>query len=345
MSKQKQLWYYLQAHPYSALAIVLLALAILIYFPPLIDWAFLEATFTGNSKKDCHPGGACWALIHSRWEQFIYGFYPAPLRWRVNVAFVILSMSLANLALIKVQLIKRLLFLVASYIIIFYLLYGGVGLKVVPTHLWGGLFLTIFLAFGSMTFAFFLGILLALGRNSPLLLIKGFCIIFIELIRGVPLVTILFMAGVMSPLFLPEEMIVDKLLSAFIGLTCFASAYAAEVIRAGLNSLPKGQIEGAYALGMSYWQTMGLVILPQALRTVIPGLVNNFIALFKDTTLVLIIGIYDFLGIVQLAITDPLWLGSALEAYLFCALVYWVCCFSMSFYSRYLEKKLSIGSI
>ncbi len=212
----------------------------------------------------------------------------------------------------------------------------------IPTDKWGGLFLTIMLAVGSIIASFPIALLLALGRNSSLIIIKSVCTIFIEVIRGVPLISILFMASVMLPLFFADEQIVDKLLRALIGIALFQAAYLAEVIRGGLNSLPTGQYEACASLGMGYWVSTWLVILPQGLRVVVPGLVNNFIALFKDTTLVLIIGLYDFLGIVQTASVDPKWLGTALEGYIFCGLIYWIFCFSMSTYSKHLERRYKI---
>ncbi len=329
----------------STFVFSLILLGIMLYLlPNFIDWAFINATWHGHSRMDCPQTGACWAMINARWEQFIYGFYPVSQRWRVNLSLVLLAFGFLQLTFARIRLFKRLLFLALISFLILFFLHGGFFLQKVTTDLWGGLFLTIFLAFGSILCAFPLAILLALGRNSSLFIIKSICVSFIELLRGVPLISILFMASVMLPLLLPQEVVVDKLIRAFIGITLFQAAYLAEVIRGGLRSLPRGQYEAAISLGMGYWQTTGLIVLPQALRAVIPGIVNNFIALFKDTTLVLIIGIYDFLGIVQVATTDPLWLGTALEAYIFCGLVYWVFCFSMSFYSRYLEKKLNGGS-
>ncbi|MBT6878066.1 MAG: amino acid ABC transporter permease, partial [Gammaproteobacteria bacterium] len=194
-----------------------------------------------------------------------------------------------------------------------------------------------------ITASFPLGILLALGRRSNLLVIRSISIGFIELIRGVPLISVLFMASVMLPLFLPEGVNFDKLLRALIGISLFQAAYMAEVVRGGLQAIPKGQTEAAESLGLGYWRTMQLIILPQALKLVIPGVVNTFIALFKDTTLVLIIGMFDFLGIVQAATTDPNWLGTAVEGYVFCAAVYWLFCFSMSRYSVSIERKLDTG--
>ncbi|HRE31405.1 MAG TPA: amino acid ABC transporter permease, partial [Candidatus Berkiella sp.] len=274
---------------------------------------------------------------HARWDQIIYGFYPKIERWRVNFALLLIPITLYLLTQIKAQLRYRLVVFLLINLFIAYLLYGGGILKVVPTELWGGLFLTIVLSVGSMICSFPLAILLALGRHSKLVIIKPLCVSFIEVIRGVPLISILFLAAVMFPLFVSIDIVIDNLVCVFIGITLFQAAYLSEVVRAGLNSVPYGQVEAAASLGMNYRLSMILVVLPQALRTAIPGIMNSFISLFKDTTLVLIIGIYDFLGIVQTATTDPRWLGTSLEAYLFCALVYWIFCFGMSRYSNRLE--------
>lgn len=222
----------------------------------------------------------------------------------------------------------------------FYLLLGDVlGLPLVETHYWGGLFLTLVVAGTGMATALPIGILLALGRRSELPIIKTICISFIELVRGVPLVSVLFMASVMFPLFLPENVSFDKLLRALIGIAFFYAAYMAEVIRGGLQAIPKGQYEAAKALGWPYWKMMGVIILPQALRLVIPGLANNFLSLLKDTTLVAVIGLLDLLGIAKAAMADSEWLGFTKEAYVFAAIVFWVLCFAVSRYSVHLEKK------
>ena len=229
-------------------------------------------------------------------------------------------------------------------VIAFTLLSGGrFGLEHVETSLWGGLMLTLLLSAVGIVAALPIGIVLALGRRSSMPIVRALSIAFIELWRGVPLITVLFMASVMLPLFLPEGTHFDKLLRALIGIVMFQSAYIAEVVRGGLQAIPRGQYEAAEAMGFSYWQSMGLVILPQALKLVIPGIVNTFIALFKDTTLVLIIGLFDLLAIVQAGFQDPNWLGYAIEGYVFAGLVFWIFCFGMSRYSQALERKLHTG--
>jgi general L-amino acid transport system permease protein len=314
---------------------------------PIVQWGFINADWVGENRDACSSGGACWVFVNVRFSQFIYGFYPPEGYWRVNTAFIVLAL------LVMMLLIDHFpkkhwigIFTLVGYpIIAFYLLYGGAfGLEVVETHQWGGLMLTLVLAVIGIVLSLPIGILLALGRradNMPI--VKSLCIFFIEFWRGVPLITVLFMASVMLPLFLAEGVNFDKLLRALIGIVLFESAYMAEVVRGGLQAIPKGQYEAAESLGLGYWQSTLLIILPQALKLVIPGIVNTFIALFKDTTLVLIIGLFDLLAVVQSAFADPEWLGYAVEGYVFVAVIYWLFCFSMSRYSQRLEYKLHTG--
>ena len=236
------------------------------------------------------------------------------------------------------------IFLFTVYPLIAYVLLTGdaFGLAYVETHLWGGMFLTLVIAVIGIATSLPIGILLALGRRSTMPVTKTLCICFIELIRGVPLISVLFMASIMLPLFLPEGAHFDKLLRALIGVSLFYAAYMAEVVRGGLQAIPKGQYEAAESLGCGYWRMMGLIILPQALRLVIPGIVNTFLGLFKDTTLVAVIGLMDMLGIVKTALADTEWLGFPKEAYVFAAAVFWVFCFSMSRYSMHLEKRFKV---
>ncbi|HEX6141156.1 MAG TPA: amino acid ABC transporter permease [Geminicoccaceae bacterium] len=315
--------------------------------PPIVSWAFLDATFAGDSREACAAAeGACWTFVKARFGQFMYGFYPSPERWRVNLAFIILILAAIPLFLPGFRHKAALgIGLVFVYPFIAYILFhgGALGLRVVQTQLWGGLFLTLVIGGTGIIASLPIGILLALGRRSDMPVIRMLSIGFIELIRAVPLITVLFMASVMLPLFLPEGVNFDKLLRALVGVVMFSSAYMAEVVRGGLQAIPKGQYEAAHAVGLSYWKTMGLIVLPQALRISIPGIVNTFIGLFKDTTLVLIIGLFDLLGIVQAALTDASWLGFALEGYVFAGFVFWIFCFAMSRYSMHIERKLSVG--
>jgi general L-amino acid transport system permease protein len=314
--------------------------------PPLIQWALIDSNWIGTSRDDCTGGGACWVFIAKRLDQFIYGFYPAAERWRVNLGFGLLVALCVPLFVKafpnKVWLGAFLLFVYP--VLAFFLFYGGLfGLEKIASDQWGGLMLTLVLSTVGMVASLPIGIMLALGRRSSMPIARTFCVAFIELWRGVPLITVLFMSSVMLPLFFPEGVTLDKLLRALIGITLFESAYMAEVVRGGLQAIPKGQYEAAKALGLSFWKSMALIIMPQALKLVIPGIVNTFIALFKDTTLVIIIGLFDILGAVEAAIKDPSWLGYAVEGYVFAALVYWIFCYGMSRYSQALERKLSTG--
>jgi general L-amino acid transport system permease protein len=316
--------------------------------PPLIDWALLSADFFGTSSEDCSSDGACWVFVGARFDFFIYGFYPDPERWRVNVMFLMLAGFLVPQFLPGTPAAVRKwlgIFGLTLYPLISgALLLGGVfGLPFIETGKWGGLMLTLVLSYVGIVAALPIGILLALGRRSNMPIIRTICVLFIELWRGVPLISVLFMASVMLPLFLPDGVNFDKLLRALIGIVMFQSAYMAEVIRGGLQGIPKGQYEAAAALGLGYWKSTGLIILPQALKMVIPGIVNTFIALFKDTTLVLIIGLFDILGAVQASIVDPSWGRVAIEGYVFAAFCFWVFCFGMSQYSQGLERKLHTG--
>jgi general L-amino acid transport system permease protein len=314
--------------------------------PPLVSWLFIHADWRGESRADCTSGGACWVFVKVRLGQFLYGFYPEAQRWRVNLAYGLFVLCVVPLLVrrfrYKVWLGAFLLFVYP--VIADFLFTGGVfGLRHVETSLWGGLFLTLVVASVGIVASLPIGIVLALGRRSEMPIVRALCVAFIELWRGVPLITVLFMSSVMLPLFLPEGVNFDKLVRALIGVALFAAAYMAEVVRGGLQAIPKGQYEAAQALGLSYWKTMGFIVLPQALKLVIPGIVNNFIGLFKDTSLVLIIGLFDLLGIVQAALTDPKWLGYSMEGYVFAGFGFWIFCFGMSRYSQRIERRLETG--
>ncbi len=314
--------------------------------PPLIQWAILDADWIGTSRDDCSRQGACWVYIGFWFKQVMYGRYPDSELWRINTAYIILVATAIPLLIpgFKGKGYISIFLLVGYPVIAFFLFVGdSFGLAEVETPLWGGLFLTLVISLVGIVASLPIGIVLALGRRSEMPIIKALCIGFIELWRGVPLITVLFMSSVMFPLFLPEGMHFDKLIRALVGVALFSAAYMAEVVRGGLQAIPRGQTEAAEALGLSYWKTMGLIIMPQALKMVIPGIVNTFIGLFKDTTLVLIIGLFDLLGIVQLIGTNPDWLGFQIEGYVFTAFVFWCFCFSMSRYSQHLEKKLHTG--
>jgi len=316
-----------------------------------LDWALFSAIFTGSDGSACNKpdAGACWPFITHKLGLFMYGRYPDAERWRVNLTYGLALAGLVPLMIPRVpgKLWLSIYLLAAFPIIGFILVTGGVfWLPHVPTELWGGLFLTLVVASVGIAASFPIGILLALGRRSELPIVRWVCVGFIEFVRGVPLVTVLFMASVMLPLFLPPDVTFDKLLRALIGVALFSAAYLAEVIRGGLQAIPRGQYEAADALGLSYAQKMGLIVLPQALKLVIPGIVNSFIALFKDTSLVLIIGLFDLLGIVQQSISsDAKWFSpqTAATGYFFAGVIFWIFCFGMSRYSAFLERRLASG--
>ncbi|MBN3229717.1 amino acid ABC transporter permease [Pectobacterium brasiliense] len=314
--------------------------------PPLLNWAIFQANWIGTTRNDCTREGACWVFIHARFGHFMYGLYPAAEVWRINFALAIALLSILPMFLKSIPYRGRYIavWAVAYPLIAWWLLYGGFGgLSRVETYQWGGLTLTLIIAAVGIAGALPLGILLALGRRSTLPIVRMLSVVFIEFWRGVPLITVLFMSSVMLPLFLTEGTTIDKLLRALVGVILFQSAYVAEVVRGGLQALPKGQYEAAESLGLGYWRMQGLVILPQALKMVIPGLVNTIISLFKDTSLVIIIGLFDLFSSIQQATVDPTWLGMSTEGYVFAAMVYWIFCFSMSRYSQHLENRFNTG--
>lgn len=314
-----------------------------------VSWAFINAIWdvpataagTPDTKvcRDLKGVGACWALIGEKYRFIFFGTYPYDEHWRPLVCiFIFIGMFVVSC--LRSFWNMRLLYIwIAGLLAISVLMWGGVfGLSYVENERWGGLVITLILATFGIAFAFPLAIALALGRRSNLPAISTFCVTYIELIRGVPLISVLFMASVMFPLFLPEGMTIDKLLRAQVGIILFTAAYLAEVIRGGLQALPKGQYEAADSLGLPYWQKITFIIMPQALRLVIPPMVNSFIGLFKDTSLVVIIGIFDLLNAAKTAIVDPAWQGFGVEAYLFVSMIYFIFCFAMSKYSAGLEQ-------
>jgi len=309
--------------------------------PPFVKWAIIDAHFVGNSRADCTGTGACWLFIKAKIDMYMYGFYPLDLHWRPNTVYALFGVLILAFKFIKNNVVKVILF--TLYMVsVFILIRGGYfGLSEVDTNKWGGLMLTIIVAGVGIIASFPIGIILAFGRQSNLPIIKSVSVTYIEFIRGVPLITILFMSSVILPLFFPEGVTFNKLLRALIGISFFQAAYIAEIIRGGLQSISKGQYEAADAIGLSYWQKMLLVILPQALKVAIPNLVGSFIALFQDTTLVLIIGLFDLLAMVQLTSTDTHWLGFEKEGYVFVTIIFWVFCFAMSKYSKTLEDRFN----
>ena len=327
----------------NAALTLLVIFALIKFIPPVLNWFVFDADFLGNSKEDCTSGGACWVFVKVWFNRFLYGMYPDAEQWRINTAFIMLFFLVGAAFFVPERLKKYLLiFLLFVYPIIgLKLISGGdFGLKFVETGAWGGLSLTFIVSAFALILCFPVGMFLALGRRSNLPAIRYSSIGFIELWRGVPLITVLFMSAVMFPMFLPDGTYVDKLIRVLIAITLFEAAYMAEVIRGGLQALPRGQYDAAKSLGMGYWNMHFLIILPQALKLVIPGIANTFLALVKDTPLIFVVGLLELAGMVNLAKTNPKWLGMAMEGYVFAGLVFWVICYAMSRYSQNLEKKL-----
>jgi general L-amino acid transport system permease protein len=346
--------------PVNSVMTIIAALVVGWFLPQILNWLLFDAVWTGADRTACLTveqggqlpagwSGACWPFVTGRFGYFMFGRYPVDERWRViltGLIFVALLVPLLTPAVPFKRLNAILFFGVFPFIAYFLLLGGHFGLPFVETPLWGGLMVTLVLSYVGIVVSLPLGILLALGRRSKMPIVKMLSIIFIETVRGVPLVTVLFMAAFMLPLFVPPGVTFDKLLRALIGVALFSSAYMAEVIRGGLQAIPRGQYEGADSLGLGYWQKMVFIVMPQALKLVIPGIVNSFISLFKDTTLVLIISMFDLLGVVKQSISgDPTWATpqTAKTGYIFAALIFWGFCFGMSRYSQYMERRLDTG--
>lgn len=312
--------------------------------PPLVRWAFLDSLWTSTGAECREGAGACWSIIPANLRFILFGFYPQPEQWRPAVAMGLL-VALLFWSRDRRHWTRLLGYLwVVGLVAMGALMRGGLlGLAGVETELWSGLPLTMLLAVFGMVAAYPLGVLLALGRRSRMPAIKSLCVVYIELIRGVPLISLLFMSSVMFPLFLPEGLTIDKILRAQVAIILFTAAYIAEVVRGGLQAIPRGQYEAADSLGLGYSQSMRLVVLPQALKIVIPPTVGILISAFKDTSLVVIIALYDLLKTTQSALSNPNWMGFSREAYIFLSLIYFVCCWAMSNYSRRLERELHRG--
>ena len=312
-----------------------------------LRWGVLQAVFAADADA-CQAArgvGACWGVVNEKARLILLGRYPRAEHWRPAIATLLL-VGLVVASCSRFFWKPWLLALWAAVLAVFFtLMSGGVlGLTKVTTDQWGGLPLTVLLTVISMTLAFPIAVAVALGRRSNLPAIKSLCVVYVELVRGVPLISVLFMASFMFPLFMPVGKSPDVLIRVIVGITLFAAAYMAEIIRGGLQSLPKGQIEAAASLGLSYWQTQIRIVLPQALGAVVPSIMNNFISLFKDTSLVTIVSLYELTGALSLAVgSDPNWRPFKIEAYLFIASIYFACCFAMSRYSLWVEKRLAVG--
>ena len=331
---------------FNAALTLLILFVVIKAIPPSLSWMILDANISGDTKEACTGTGACWTYIKVWFRRFMYGMYPNEQHWRINTAFL-LVIGLGTFGFFATEKMKKFLALyyvfiypVMAFMIIYYLISGGYfGLEWIETGAWGGLSLTFIVSFFCLIFCFPLGMILALGRRSSLPAIRYVSIGYIEFWRGVPLITVLFMSSVMFPMFLPEDFFMDKLVRVIIAITLFEGAYCAEVIRGGLQSLSRGQYDAAKSLGMGYWKMHIFVILPQALKLVIPGICNTFLALVKDTPLIFVVGLAELAGMLALAKTNPEWLGYAMEGYVFAAIIFWIICYAMSKYSYNLEEK------
>ena len=388
---------------FNAFLSLLILFIVIKSLPPLLSWFILDANIAGDSKDVCTGSGACWTYIKIWFNRFMYGMYPNPEQWRINLSFVALAF-LGTIGFFATEKFKKYLTLyyvvvypIIAFFFIFFFISGGpiffdfsygiiaavisviIGffipskfkmyyfiivpitvyillkyvffyeelielgkletLEWVETGAWGGWSLTFIVSFFCLIFCFPVGLFLSLGRRSDLPIIKYISIGFIEFWRGVPLITVLFMSSVMFPMFLPEDMFIDKLVRVIIAISLFEAAYVAEVIRGGLQALPRGQYDAAKSLGMGYWKMHIFVILPQALKLVIPGIANTFLALVKDTPLIFVVGLLEIVGMLNLAKTNPEWLGFAMEGYVFASIVFFIICYAMSKYSYNLEQK------
>ena len=331
---------------FNAILTLLIIFTIIKSTPPILSWFIIDANISGDTKEACTGSGACWTYIKIWLRRFVYGMYPNDLQWRINISFILL-IALAFVGYFATEKLKKFLTLyyvviypIIAFILIYYLISGGsFGLMWVETGAWGGLSLTFIVSFFCLIFCFPLGMFLALGRRSTLPTLRYVSVGFIEFWRGVPLITVLFMSSVMFPMFLPEDFFLDKLVRVIIAISLFEAGYVAEVIRGGLQALPRGQYDAAKSLGMGYWKMHIFVILPQALKLVIPGIANTFLALVKDTPLIFVVGLLELVGMLNLAKTNPKWLGFAMEGYVFAAIIFWIICYAMSRYSQNLELK------
>lgn len=331
----------------STIATLTVLAALFYYLPPLIRWAVVNAVVEPDNAacRALDHAGACWGVIAEKYRLILFGRYPFDEQWRPLAAtLLMLAMLVASCTR---PLWSRWLVVawIAVFAVFFTLMRGGVfGLSPVETDRWGGLPLTLMLSTIGIAAAFPIAILVALGRRSHLPAVRSICIVYVELIRGVPLISVLFMASFMFPLFLPQGVTINVLVRVLVGITLFAAAYLAEVVRGGLQAIPNGQLEAAASLGLSYWQTQRKIVLPQALRLVVPSIMNSFISTFKDTSLVAIVSLYELTGSVTLALSgDSDWRPYFIEAYLFIAAIYWVFCFTMSRYSLWVERHLNVG--
>jgi general L-amino acid transport system permease protein len=334
----------LVSSPLNIAITIACTLLLALVLPPLLRWAVLDAAWSGGPDA-CHAlGGACWTYVGHKLGFFVFGYYPFTERWRPAIALLLLLFLLAASLLPRCWTRNLLLAWPLTLAAVVWVLGGGAGLEPVSADVWSGLPLTVLIASFGLALGFPLGILLALGRTSRLPFFRLACTAFIELQRGLPVVSLLFMASVMIPLLVPAGVTPGKLLRAYLAFTLLGSAFIAEVIRGGLQAVPPGQAEAANALGLGYWRTMRMIVLPQVLRISVPSLVGIAISFFKDTSLVVVIGLTDFLGAVGGGARDPAWLGHDVEGYAFAAVTYFAFCFTASRYAAWLERRMADGA-
>ena len=352
-STTRGLWHWVRTEllgsPLNSVITAVMVALLLWQLPDLVSWSVLHAVIRPDADacQAARGSGACWGVVSEKYRLILFGRYPHAEQWRPLVA------TLGLLVLLAASCMRQCWHrgLIAAWVaglLVFFGLMGGrllgvsLGLTHVPTDQWGGFPLTLMLSTLSIACAFPLAVLVALGRRSDWPIVRAVCITYIELVRGVPLISVLFMASFMFPLLLPPGTTPDVLLRVLAGITLFAAAYLAEIVRGGLQAIGRGQLEAAASLGLGYWATQRLVVLPQALAHVVPGIMNNFIAIFKDTSLVTIVSLYELSGAMGLAVNgDPNWRPFKLEAYLFITLIYFVCCFAMSRYSLWVERQVT----
>ncbi len=307
---------------------------------PFFRWAILDAVWTGDADTCRAAAGACWSFVTEKFRFMFFAFYPPSLQWRPALVILLLLAILTVTALPRFWNVWLLIAWPAVVVFIWMLLAGAISPPRVSTNSWGGLTITLLVWSVCFAVATPLAILLALARQSNMAGLRGLAIAYIELMRGTPMIAILYVAMLILPMAVPHGELIDKNVRAMILIALFWAAYIAEVVRGGLQAVPPGQREAATALGLRYWRTMQLVVLPQAFRIVVPGMVNLAIGFLLATSLLAVIGIPDLLNAARAATTDPKWLGFYDEAYIFVAVIYFVLCFSGSRYSRWLERYL-----
>ncbi len=326
--------------PLNAALTLMFSALLIVTVPPMLRWLVIDAVWFDPDPNACRTAtGACWSFVYAKSGQLLFGIYPVDERWRPAIV-CLLIVALLGWSVRPASWTSRLLMLwVAAFALIVWLMGGGFGLVEVPTSSWGGLPVTLILTVVAIGTAFPIGILLALARRSAMPMVRIGAVVLIESVRGLPLLSILFVASIMMPLFLPEALLPDKFVRALVALTIFAAAYLAEVIRGGLQAIPKGQYEAAAALGLPFWRTQYLVILPQAIRVVIPALANTIIVMIKNTSLVLVVGLFDLISSGKAALADPEWPSPAAETFLFIGAIFFALSFSFARFADFLERR------